>query len=67
MGTPMWNNKRQIDSITVSHKYRNFVRGAHVMQAWRGNQEQQRHRAAVKLEIRIHLKKQYFATPQKDT
>ena len=57
--------KRQIDYVMVYQKYRNCVRKAHVIQAWRGNQEQRR-RAAVKMEICHHLKKQYFTTPNQD-
>ena len=58
--------KRQIDYITVNKKYRNCARKAYAIQEWRANQEQ-RHHAAVKLEICLHLKKQYCATPKQDT
>ena len=58
--------RRQIDYIMVNQKYRNCVRKAHVVQEFNGNPEQQRHHAAVKLEICLRIKKQYFATPKQD-
>ena len=56
--------KRQIDYIMVNRKYRDCVRKAYAIPAWRANQEQQRHHDAIKMEIRIRLKKQYFETPK---
>ena len=58
--------RRQIDYIMVSRKYRNCVRRAHVIQEFKGNPEPQRQQAAVKLEICLHLKKEYFTTPKQD-
>ena len=42
------------------------MRREHVIQAWRGSQEQKRQHAEVKLEICLDLKRQYFATPKRD-
>ena len=63
----MRNGKGEIDYIMVNQKYRNCVRKAHVIQKLNRNPERQRQQAAVKLEICLHLKKQYFTTPKQDT
>ena len=65
MASPVWGNKKEDRLLHGGPKYKNSVRKAHVRQSWRGNQEQ-RHRAAVKLEICLHIKEQYFATQKKD-
>ena len=41
------------------------MRRAHVVQAWIGNREQQRHRAEVKRKS-VSTSKQYFTIPKKD-
>jgi len=51
---------RQIDYIAINQEYRKFARWTHTIRNWRGNMEQQRQHASIKMEIQLNFKKRYF-------
>ena len=57
----------QIDYIATNLKYRNFVRKEYTAHPWRGNMEHHRQRSAVKIEIQLRYKRNYFTKPPKET
>merc|ERR1712112_587443 len=49
---------RQIDYISISHRYRNAVIKANAVKGWQANMAQQQHKV-IKMEIRHRLMKNY--------
>ena len=48
---------RQIDYIMVDNKYRNAVKRAWAEHGWRGNMEQHRRHAVIRVDITLNLMK----------
>ena len=59
--------RRGIDYITINQKYRNTVRTTQTAQKWRGNMEQQRQHAVIKMQLRIRFGEHYFYIPPPET
>ena len=53
--SPNGEQRRQIDYIAISRKYRNTVKKARAIQNWRGNPTQQRQHAVIKIEIIVRM------------
>ena len=59
--------RREIEYIMIYRKYRNLTRELQVIHAWRGNMEQQRQHAVVKMEIRLHFERNFFQKTPTET
>jgi len=57
--SPDGKQKRQIDYIAISHKYRNAVTRTRAIQEWRGNMQQRRQHAVVRMDITLRLLRNY--------
>ena len=57
--SPDGKQQRQIDYILINHKYRNTVTRTRAIQEWRGNMQQQRQHAVIRMDITLKLLQNY--------
>ena len=65
--SPGGKTTRQIDYITINHKYRNCVQRAWPIQNWRGDETQQRQHAVIRMDITLNLIQKYYKPHIKET
>ena len=57
--SPDGKTTRQIDYLSINHRYRNAVRRAYAVKGWQANMAQQKQHKVIQMDIRLKLMKHY--------